>query len=104
MIVFFLKLDLGGAFSINEIMEKYANDEGEVDDDEIVIGEEEVDDPPISSLDAMQALRTLRQYVETNFNDPAILRLSDALDDALYDDRQKNLKQRKIPDYFTPTI
>ena len=75
-----------------------------MDDEEPVIEEEDVEEPPVSSLDAMRALRTLRQYMERNFSDPAILRHSDALDDALYEDRQRNQTQRKMSDFFTPTL
>lgn len=64
----------------------------------------EIEEPSVSRIDALQALRTLRQYVENNFSDPAILRHSDALDDALYEDRLKNQRQSKIFDFFNQRV
>ena len=68
------------------------------------IEEVEVEKPPIVRFEALRAFLVVKQYVEENFDDPAVLSLSDALDEAFYKDRQKKLKQPQITDFSNLTV
>ena len=72
------------------------------EDDEPAI--EELEEQPVSSLEEQKALRIVSEYVQSNFNDPAVLRHIYALDDTLYEDRQNKQKQPAITNYFMPLL
>uniref|UniRef100_A0A915EHY5 Uncharacterized protein n=1 Tax=Ditylenchus dipsaci TaxID=166011 RepID=A0A915EHY5_9BILA len=59
----------------------------------------EVDQLPITRIGAQRALAVIRQFVEENAGDPAVLNHSDALDDFLQEMRQK--KQSQITNFFS---
>uniref|UniRef100_A0A915CNN5 Uncharacterized protein n=1 Tax=Ditylenchus dipsaci TaxID=166011 RepID=A0A915CNN5_9BILA len=62
----------------------------------------EMEEAPITRLEAQRALRLVRQYVEKNFANPQLLRQSDALDEAFWQDGQKKRKQSSLSDFFKP--
>lgn len=64
------------------------------------IEEVEAEVPPISRLEAQRAVTIARRYVEQNSGDPAVLRLTDALDDYFYDERRKRQMQPQITNFF----
>uniref|UniRef100_A0A914VZL2 HTH CENPB-type domain-containing protein n=1 Tax=Plectus sambesii TaxID=2011161 RepID=A0A914VZL2_9BILA len=100
----------GGALSLAEIVEgcstAVADGANKLSDSEVMdIDDEEakIEEPAITSLQAQNAMRLVRQYVEKNFADPVLLRYSDGLDNAIFLERYKNQKQRKLTDFFQPT-
>uniref|UniRef100_A0A915EBM8 HTH CENPB-type domain-containing protein n=1 Tax=Ditylenchus dipsaci TaxID=166011 RepID=A0A915EBM8_9BILA len=50
---------------------------------------------------SLKAMEVVRRYTEKSFTDPAILKLSDALDEALYQLRAKKQTQKRLSDYFS---
>jgi hypothetical protein len=95
----------GGALTLAEIVEECstasadgANSSGAM---EIEEEEAEAEDPSVTSLEAQRAWRIVRQYVEKNANNPAVLCLSDGLDDFLYQERHKKQKQSTLADFFS---
>ena len=61
---------------------------------------EEADEPDITRQEAQSALNIVRRYVEKNIADPTILKYTDQLDEAFYQERKKNEKQSQLTDFF----
>uniref|UniRef100_A0A915EF15 Uncharacterized protein n=1 Tax=Ditylenchus dipsaci TaxID=166011 RepID=A0A915EF15_9BILA len=93
-----------GAQTLEDIVEDVTSNNNQLTDSESMdIQEEDADpeEPPITSLDALKAMEIVRHYTEKNFADPAILKHSDALDEAFYQLRAKKQTQKKLTDYFS---
>jgi hypothetical protein len=72
-----------------------------VGDSEAMDTEElEVDEPLITRQEAQSALNLVRRYVEKNFADADILKHSDALDEAFYQERKQKEKQSQLTQFF----
>ncbi len=79
-------------------------DSQEADSQSIDVEEEaDPEEPPISSLEAAKAMDIVRRFTEKNFADPNILKLSDGLEEAIYQFREKNRTQKKLTDFFQST-
>uniref|UniRef100_A0A915DN51 Uncharacterized protein n=1 Tax=Ditylenchus dipsaci TaxID=166011 RepID=A0A915DN51_9BILA len=94
-----------GALSLEEIVDECSKNADSQDsvNESIDIDEEEEDPvkPPVKCMEAARAMDTVRRFVEKNFADHNILKHSDALDDAIYQFRAKNLIQKKLTNFFT---
>uniref|UniRef100_A0A915EEY0 Uncharacterized protein n=1 Tax=Ditylenchus dipsaci TaxID=166011 RepID=A0A915EEY0_9BILA len=92
-----------GALSLEEIVEECSKNADSQDsvNESIDIDEEEADpvEPPVKCMEAARAMDTVRRFVEKNFADHNILKHSDALDDAIYQFRTKNLIQKKLTNF-----
>ena len=63
---------------------------------------EEVEKQPISLPDAQPAFTIMRQFLEGNSVNLAMIRHIDELDDYLYDERRKKQKQSKLTKFLMP--
>uniref|UniRef100_A0A915E622 Uncharacterized protein n=1 Tax=Ditylenchus dipsaci TaxID=166011 RepID=A0A915E622_9BILA len=87
---------ISGALSLSEIVEDVSRADCAGDEEMDV---EQVEKPSISRLEAQRAFLVVKQYGGDKKAIP-VLSLSNALDDAFYEDRQKKLKQPIITDFF----
>uniref|UniRef100_A0A914VUI6 HTH CENPB-type domain-containing protein n=1 Tax=Plectus sambesii TaxID=2011161 RepID=A0A914VUI6_9BILA len=88
---------VGGALSLAEIVEVCStvdvNRANKLDDSKVMdISDEEakIEEPAITSLQAQNAMKLVRQNVEKNFANPIFLRYSDELDNATFLEGYKN--------------
>uniref|UniRef100_A0A915DCX8 Uncharacterized protein n=1 Tax=Ditylenchus dipsaci TaxID=166011 RepID=A0A915DCX8_9BILA len=68
-------------YLLKKIVEEVATNDSQLADSEMGEDNDPVE-PPISSLEASKAMDIVRRFAEKNFADPAVLKLSDALEDA----------------------
>ena len=61
---------------------------------------EEESEPPVTSLEAVAALKILQRYADLSAN-PVIQLLCEQMDDVLAKERIKNLKQKNLLHYFS---
>jgi hypothetical protein len=98
------ELVTGGALTTDEIVAICSrNDDEEINDsptDEIEI--EEQDLPAVSAQEASEALQIIQRYND-RIGDSTIQKSCDIIDDALSEQRLKNMKQKNIADYFSVT-
>uniref|UniRef100_A0A915DBG9 HTH psq-type domain-containing protein n=1 Tax=Ditylenchus dipsaci TaxID=166011 RepID=A0A915DBG9_9BILA len=92
-----------GVLSLDELAEDVLTTEGNQSAADIDVDSDvEMEEAPITRLEAQRALRLVRQYVENNFANPELLRQSDALDEAFWQDGQRKKKQSSLNDFFKP--
>ncbi|KAL7079554.1 hypothetical protein ACQ4LE_001427 [Meloidogyne hapla] len=95
---------IGGDLTFTEIAQIFSgstqvNEEDNEGDEDVT----EIEDttPPVTLREAYDSLNILQRYVDQNPGEGR-MKKCDALEDILFEDRAKNLKQKKLFDYFSP--